>query len=105
MDLKQKIREINSELKSIDSELSRLKTRKSELLKTKQNLINKQTEEKAEALAKSHDWESDQKFPWSEKVKKLLHENFKLTNFRPLQLSAINASLSGNDVFVIMPTG
>ena len=44
-------------------------------------------------------------FPWSNQLKSKLQDVFKMNTFRPLQLSAINAFLSGHDVLVIMPTG
>ncbi|KAI0998389.1 ATP-dependent DNA helicase hus2/rqh1 [Podosphaera aphanis] len=45
------------------------------------------------------------RFPWSKDVKKVLKERFKLRGFRHHQLEAINATLNGEDAFVLMPTG
>ncbi|KAK1835556.1 hypothetical protein QBC39DRAFT_327224 [Podospora conica] len=44
-------------------------------------------------------------FPWSQDVRRALKDRFRLTEFRRHQLEAVNATLSGKDVFVLMPTG
>jgi bloom syndrome protein len=45
------------------------------------------------------------KFPWSQDVRQSLKDRFRMAGFRHNQLEAINATLSGKDAFVLMPTG
>ena len=47
----------------------------------------------------------DATFPWSDELKNVLARNFGTKTFRANQKQAINASLAGKDVFVLMPTG
>ncbi|KAL6698534.1 hypothetical protein J3F84DRAFT_363141 [Trichoderma pleuroticola] len=42
---------------------------------------------------------------WSADVQKTLKERFRMQGFRQNQLEAINATLAGDDAFVLMPTG
>jgi hypothetical protein len=39
------------------------------------------------------------------KIQQLLENSFKLLSFRSYELMAINATLSANDVILVMPTG
>ncbi|CCX34016.1 Similar to ATP-dependent DNA helicase hus2/rqh1; acc. no. Q09811 [Pyronema omphalodes CBS 100304] len=48
---------------------------------------------------------ADMQHPWSREVAKVLKDRFHLSGFRQNQLEAINETLSGKNVFVIMPTG
>lgn len=48
---------------------------------------------------------SQMQHAWSRDVKAAMKERFHLRGFRPNQLEAINATLSGKDTFVLMPTG
>ena len=105
MDVEKELREINQELKQIDSQIRDLKERRDILNATKNSLLEQKVNQEAEKIAKSHDWESPSDFPWSKSIHQILSDKFKLSKFRPLQLSAINATLSENDVLVIMPTG
>ncbi len=49
-------------------------------------------------------WECDQ-FPWSLDCHRILRESFHLDDYRPLQKSALNALLSGEDVLLVQGTG
>ncbi|OCT89876.1 Bloom syndrome protein homolog [Xenopus laevis] len=44
-------------------------------------------------------------FPFSKEMMKIFHKKFGLHRFRNNQLEAINASLCGEDSFILMPTG
>ncbi|KAM9704800.1 ATP-dependent DNA helicase Q1 isoform 1-T3 [Menidia menidia] len=44
-------------------------------------------------------------FPWSSELEQHLKDTFQLDKFRPLQLRAINLTLAGRDLFLVMPTG
>ena len=48
---------------------------------------------------------SQSSYPWTKEIYHHLSTLFRLSQFRQNQESAINAALSGKDVFVLMPTG
>ncbi|KXN69492.1 ATP-dependent DNA helicase [Conidiobolus coronatus NRRL 28638] len=49
--------------------------------------------------------EKELNYPWAVDVDRVLHDIFGLNEFRTNQLSAINTTLQGIDLFVLMPTG
>ena len=91
--LEEKVDKINQEIAQINSKIASLQDRKNELKALKQSLIEQKIQQESNELIHSQNWESDADFPWSDKVKKVLKSGFKLAEFRPLQLSAINAVL------------
>ncbi len=46
-----------------------------------------------------------QAFPWSQELVRVNKDFFANSGFRRNQLEAINATMSGRDCFVLMPTG
>ncbi|CAD6906773.1 unnamed protein product [Tilletia controversa] len=57
------------------------------------------------ASARAGPSSSDMSHPWSKDLYDGLRGTFKLKEFRENQLEAMNATLSGKDVFCLMPTG
>ncbi|KAG8221890.1 hypothetical protein J437_LFUL006708, partial [Ladona fulva] len=97
------LKSIEAELKSVESQISALNDRKEFLLKRKEKLKDLALLKKSEKLA-NRNWDSTD-FPWYKRAKEVLKNIFKLDEFRPYQLPTINATMSGEDVILIMPTG
>ncbi|XP_066281240.1 ATP-dependent DNA helicase Q1-like [Branchiostoma lanceolatum] len=98
--------EVESEMEAVRLQMLQLKGRRAHLLSRKQQLeqqIERMQDSKA-AVLREKDW-SRTDFEWSARLQSLLGSVFKLSKFRPLQLHAMNASLSGHDTVLIMPTG
>ena len=98
------IKVVSSQISEVDQQIARLKSKRAKLLFRKNALEEEKVSIEAAKIA-SQNWNSPTDFPWSSEIHDILKSRFKLASFRPLQLSAINATLSGNDVMVIMPTG
>ncbi|XP_078617642.1 ATP-dependent DNA helicase Q1-like [Branchiostoma floridae x Branchiostoma japonicum] len=93
-------------MEAVRLQMLQLKGRRAHLLSRKQQLeqqIERLQDSKA-AVLREMDWNRTD-FEWSSKLQSLLGSVFKLSKFRPLQLHAMNASLSGHDTVLIMPTG
>lgn len=97
------INSINFELSQIEAELQKLRDRKQVLTQRKQKLLDDAQLKKSLNVNKK-DWEKET-FTWSKDLKKVMKDVFKINSLRPLQLSAMNAVLSKEDVILVMPTG
>ncbi|XP_058273598.1 ATP-dependent DNA helicase Q1 isoform X1 [Hemibagrus wyckioides] len=117
--------EARTELDSVEAELELLELRISELLEKQASLTSRKhkllkilggscdsaqpsgsAKPSKSTFSKKdlqHYEESD--FSWSKDAKAKMATVFKLSKFRPLQRAAINLSMSGRDLFLVMPTG
>nr|AGC92678.1 ATP-dependent DNA helicase Q1-like protein [Heliconius erato] len=102
-DLEDEIAEVDKDLAQIDKEILKLRNKQRELNERKTSLTNSIHKIKLVSLSRV-DWDGNV-YEWSDNVKKILKDVFKIETFRPKQLSAINATLSGQHTIVVMPTG
>lgn len=117
--IQQEILGIEEEIDTIDAQIESLAAKRAEL-EARRHVLLSQTQDQidedddVEIIASSVGMKSSndiaeryshRDFPWSAEVDRLARNVFGVNNFRQNQLEAINASLSGRDVFVIMPTG
>ncbi|XP_072233643.1 ATP-dependent DNA helicase Q1 isoform X1 [Leuresthes tenuis] len=124
--------DVQSELDSVETELELVELQIAELLEkqteltTRKNLLLEQLEDACDAAHPSSSSSSASSkssgaksvmskeemqrydgtdFPWSREVEQHLKDSFQLSKFRALQLRAINLTLAGRDLFLVMPTG
>jgi bloom syndrome protein len=96
------------EFQRSSSELRPAKPTRSVLLETSGNVGTRR--EKPAAKVKQNSTAvpvspRQKKFPWYKDVRRALKDRFRMSGFRHNQLAAINATLSGKDAFILMPTG
>lgn len=76
------------------------------LSETSVNIVRKPSPAKKRSSQVDHvSLAATPQFPWSKDVKNAMKHRFHMKGFRHNQLEAINATLAGKDVFVLMPTG
>ncbi|XP_027899310.1 ATP-dependent DNA helicase Q1 isoform X1 [Xiphophorus couchianus] len=118
--------EVQAELDLVEAELEQVELQVAELLKKQAQLTSRksalllQLEEACDTIGSSSsttsvpEWTMSRQvlqhydgsdFPWSKEVEQHLKSSFGLSKFRPLQLRAVNLTMAGNDVFLVMPTG
>ncbi|XP_045729735.1 ATP-dependent DNA helicase Q1 isoform X1 [Mirounga angustirostris] len=110
--LTEELDSVTNELHAVDIQIQELLERQQELIQ-KKNILTNQIKQNLEAsgAGESSEWDSSpaawnkEDFPWSGKVKDVLQNVFKLQRFRLLQLETINVTMSGKEVFLVMPTG
>ncbi|KAK5849114.1 hypothetical protein PBY51_008782 [Eleginops maclovinus] len=120
-DVQEELDSVESELELVELQISDLQHKQAELNERK-NALLQQLEEACDAAQPSASSSKSSvatpviskqemqlydgtDFPWSKNVEKHLKDTFHLSKFRPLQLRAINLTLSGKDLFLVMPTG
>ena len=114
MELSKELDEIDTELQEIETQIESLLERQ-QFLQSRKELIQSQicshldsSETTISSSSKkkesNKDW-SGKDFPWSQNVETAREDIFNIKTFRPLQLECINATMSGSDCILIMPTG
>lgn len=120
-DVQQELDSVESELELVELQISDLQEKQAELNERKNALLQELEEACDTAQPSSSSSKSSgatpviskqemllydgTDFPWSEKLEQHLKDTFHLSTFRPLQLRAMNLTLSGKDLFLVMPTG
>ncbi|KAM9467391.1 ATP-dependent DNA helicase Q1 isoform 1-T1 [Clarias gariepinus] len=114
-----------AELDSVEAELELLELQISELLEKQASLTSRKNKllkildgsctsaqpsgsakpSKPAFSKKDLQYYEDEDFSWSKDVEEKLANSFMLSKFRPLQRAAINLTMSGRDLFLVMPTG
>uniref|UniRef100_A0A8C9X8H0 ATP-dependent DNA helicase n=1 Tax=Sander lucioperca TaxID=283035 RepID=A0A8C9X8H0_SANLU len=89
--------DVQAELDSVEAELELVELQIAELLQ-KQAELTSRKDALLQRLEEAY-------FPWSKEVEQHLKDSFQLSTFRPLQLRAINLTMSGKDLYLVMPTG
>uniref|UniRef100_A0AAV2IVI2 ATP-dependent DNA helicase n=1 Tax=Knipowitschia caucasica TaxID=637954 RepID=A0AAV2IVI2_KNICA len=115
---------VRAELLQVEEELGRLEEQISSLLQRQEELesvrqaLQSQLEEQGPASSSSSSSQGvlaltkqelecydRPDFPWSDEAQRHLVDTFRLREFRPLQLRAVNLTMSSKDLFLVMPTG
>jgi ATP-dependent DNA helicase Q1 len=102
----ERLADIERQLAALAAEQSRLAAQHARLLRLRDGLL---ADRAAQALRRREslepDWASPTLFPWSERLAIAARDSFGFPSLRPEQLQAMNASMSGYDVFAVMKTG
>ncbi|CAH8525012.1 unnamed protein product, partial [Schistosoma turkestanicum] len=101
--LKKNIDSITKQINELNHEREKLQAKYNEL---KSQLTTARVQEISNSQsASSSEYNAEALFPWTSEVNRVRKEIFQISEFRPLQITAINALLDGRDVILVMPTG
>lgn len=107
--------QLDAEISDVDYQISQLQSLRSSLLQDRHVLVMSLSAQ--QALTRTHEPSTPKKpagtidygrkegFSWSDEIKSLAREVWGIKAFRLCQEAAINASMDGKDVVVVMPTG
>ncbi|XP_061816624.1 ATP-dependent DNA helicase Q1 isoform X1 [Nerophis lumbriciformis] len=117
-DIQEELDSVEAELELVELQIAELHEKKTELTSRKNALLSKLEDACESASASSSSSKSSKAmsneemqqyectdFAWSRDLTQQLTESFHLSNFRPVQLKAINLTMAGKDLFIVMPTG
>eukprot|EP00742_Colponemidia_sp_Colp-10_P010310 GILJ01011317.1.p1 GENE.GILJ01011317.1~~GILJ01011317.1.p1 ORF type:complete len:829 (-),score=157.87 GILJ01011317.1:37-2448(-) len=101
---------VEQELVDVRKQIRILQQREKQLLELQETIVQFSEANKKQNKSQSSnetkpttDWAAT--FPWESKVMAVLQDVFGLREFRTHQREVINATLSGKDCFLVMPTG
>uniref|UniRef100_A0A1I8H5J3 ATP-dependent DNA helicase n=1 Tax=Macrostomum lignano TaxID=282301 RepID=A0A1I8H5J3_9PLAT len=105
------LEQLDAELARLSADIRRLKELKARISDRRAAILRRR--DRAEAAAGANaapaprpdEFDSAGGFAWSAEAGQLLRDRFGLSEFRPLQLRAVNATMSGRDCLLVMPTG
>ena len=97
------VAQIDKEVAEINKQIQKLEGRK-RILKRKAELLREKIQKEESDALLDQDWER-RRFAWSERLDVARGEVFGLSSYRQDQLAVINATMSGHDCLLIMPTG
>lgn len=104
------LKEISEELSEIEIQISSLLERQQYLLERKHELENHLKDTSKPSTSSTNVAQKRQNFAganfvWSKEIEQARKDVFNIDSFRPLQLECMNATMSGCDCILIMPTG
>nr|XP_002734149.1 PREDICTED: ATP-dependent DNA helicase Q1-like [Saccoglossus kowalevskii] len=113
MSVTPQLKDYFGQLSKVEDEIAAVQHQIEELLDRQQQLQSKKHDlereiakiQKGGSVVSKGDKFNGNDFPWSKKLDELSRSVFKIDEYRPHQLEAMNATLSGRDLILIMPTG